>query len=184
MGEVEEERGYMLQKQHSISVLSFCLSFFLTFFLCLLPSLSLSHSPLLPSTLFCPLFSTAAFAPLFSLYLMPPLLPLPVSPSLPLFFLSLQCSTVIIIPLTESGPDSQILLSTLLHHLLLEGASERERLRQGWGVEGMGWGVCRKRGMKGKRRVQRHMGEKKIRSMEKGGLLLLQRWSHCNIHTA
>lgn len=32
---------------------------------------------------------------------------------------------------------------------------------------------------------RRNMGrEGKSRSMDKGGLLLLQRWSHCNIHAA
>lgn len=46
------------------------------------------------------------------------------------------------------------------------------------------------RGTESERRVRgsrKKMGGEKIgesRSMQKGGLLLLQRWSHCNIHAA
>jgi len=90
--------------------LSFFLSFVLSFFLCSLLSLSsLSHcrGVLLsfpPPHFTLPPFSTAALAPL-SLYLMPPFPPSALALSLPrsLSSFSLQCSTVIIIPLTESG---------------------------------------------------------------------------------
>lgn len=105
------QEGNMFLKHCSISVIR---SFFLLYpsphispFS--LPPFSLSRSLALcvstpPRTLICPLISTAALAPLF-LYLIPPLPPSSpfLSLSLPLFFFSLQCSTVIIIPLTESG---------------------------------------------------------------------------------
>lgn len=112
-------------------------SVFLSFFIHCLLRLSLSHChALLLSffplpTLLCPLFSTGALAPL-SLYPMPLSLPL-LSPCLSLAPSLLSLSAVQHSDYHSSHrvrPDSQILLSTLLHHLLLVGAVERERLRQ------------------------------------------------------
>lgn len=117
------QRRYMFLKQCSISVilpsvLSFFLDFFCSFFLSFLSSLSSTPSPLFvplpcplplipPPRLILPslLFSSCRTCPPFPLphAPFPSLFSLPVSLSLPLFFLSLQCSTVIIIPLTESG---------------------------------------------------------------------------------
>lgn len=84
-----------------------------------------------PHTLFCPHSSIAALAS-HSIYPMPLSLSL-LSPSLSLTSSLLSFSAVQHSDYHSSHrvrPDSQILLSTLLHHLLLEGAMERERLRQ------------------------------------------------------
>lgn len=118
------------------------------------------------------------FAPLCLLpHLPPPYIPLflpllPVSHSLTPSLPSLSLSAV------HHGdyhsthrvrPDSQILLSTILHHLLLVGATEGEKLRQrqkrrcGWMVvEGgwVGWGCRRISGMKGKTSDERMKGER------------------------
>ena len=121
----------------TIAVLTFCKPLILS--LCLCPFHSFLFVPLLPSSsqtlpaLFCLLyfFFTAALAPL-SLYLMPPFPPSPPSLSLPCSLSSFSLSAVQHSDYHSSHrvrPDSQILLSTILHHLLLGGAMERERER-------------------------------------------------------
>ncbi len=126
------------------AALNFCNPFFLSFFfffpslLCLpLRLFSLSHSLALP-----PLISPLPlyFAPYFLLQHLPPFpsTSCPLSPPCLSPCLSLSPSLLSLSAVQHSDyhsshrvrPDSQILLSTLLHHLLLEGAMERERLRQ------------------------------------------------------
>lgn len=185
------QEGNMLLKHCSISVIR---SFFLLYpsphispFS--LPPFSLSRSlalcvstPPPPRTLICPLISTAALAPLF-LYLIPP-----IPPSSPFLLLSLSPSLLFLSAVQHSDyhsshrvrPDSQILLSTLLHHLLLEGAMESERLRQREEEKGRGEGKrerrsvnCRMRGMKEERGNERgesgEWGNKGWRRAEKHG---------------
>lgn len=115
---------------------------------------------------------------------------LPHTPSPSLFSLSLSLSpSLLFLSAVQHSdyhsshrvrPDSQILLSTLLHHLLLEGAMESERLRQRKEEKGRGEGKrerrsvnCRMRGMKEERGNERGesggWGNKGWRRAEKHG---------------
>lgn len=126
--------------------------------------LSLSYTT---SSLFCPSvppIPRACFiCPLVSVALSPPFPSIPCPRFLPLLpaCLSLAPSLLSFAAVQHSDyhsthrvrPDSQILLSTLLHHLLLEGATERESEREedGGKEQGRLGGIRRIRGMKGER---------------------------------
>lgn len=64
-------------------------------------------------------------------------------------------------------PDSQILLSTILHHLLLEGEKERERETEREERVGRG-AVCRISGMIGERGEENRNGEMRERRVNEG----------------
>lgn len=146
-----------------ITMLSFFLSFFFSLFLLgRRTTVHLSYSSCRPLLIFfsCPFISTAALAPPY----MPPFLPLlPVSHSLtPLSSFSLSA--------VQHGdyhsthrvrPDSQILLSTILHHLLLVGAMEGEKLRQRKrdDVGGSGWGGGMLQNKRDERENERRVNE-------------------------
>lgn len=141
------ERSILKKKCMVITMLSFFLFFF--FLLCYCWVAYDASSLFQPSSTlacflggFCPCISTAALAP--------PPLHAPFPPSSPRLSLPHPLSSFSLSAVQHGDyhsthrvrPDSQILLSTILHHLLLVGAMEGEKLRQGKrdDVGGWGWG--------------------------------------------